>query len=289
MKPISTESLSPPPLAASAAPPATSPRGSSPPRQSPAGAHRRRARPPTAEPATTGSAGRRRPRTRWSITLFARARKGGDDALAALVVAASLDDRASFGRVRDGLAAIAASSSPLADDARWLAPPPPPAPAVAPLARRRRRRLRRAPRRRRASCKSLAILGPFQDTGGGLMRREGPEAAGRALERREGALRVGRLRRRVAPGAARVGHGRAASRSTSTSTRAPRAAPTSPPASPCPRRSPPIVVHVGVDRRGAPRLGRRRRRGERGRAHAPRRSTGWRRASRRRPAITCSP
>src|SRR5262249_39276488 len=40
---------------------------------------------------------------------FARVRRGGEDALAALVVASSLDDRASFGKVRDGLKAIAAS------------------------------------------------------------------------------------------------------------------------------------------------------------------------------------
>src|SRR5262249_39304505 len=52
---------------------------------------------------------------------FARARRGGEDALAALVVASSLDDRASFGKVRDGLKAIAASGAPLADEARWLA------------------------------------------------------------------------------------------------------------------------------------------------------------------------
>src|SRR4051812_7455414 len=67
--------------------------------------------------------------------VFARAQQGGDDALAALVVAASLDDRASFGKVRDGLKAIAASSSPLADEARWLRPPPPPPPPDPPRPR----------------------------------------------------------------------------------------------------------------------------------------------------------
>src|SRR6185437_10450360 len=53
--------------------------------------------------------------------LFARARRGGPDALAALVVAASLDDRASYPHVRSGLASFAASGSPLADEAYWLA------------------------------------------------------------------------------------------------------------------------------------------------------------------------
>ena len=38
----------------------------------------------------------------------------------ALVVAASLDDRASFGRAREGLARLGAGGSPLADEARWL-------------------------------------------------------------------------------------------------------------------------------------------------------------------------
>ena len=109
--------------------------------------------------------------------VLARARGGGEDALAGLIVASSLDERASFGKVRDGFAAIARSSSPLADDARWLgyrlAPVPkgpvwPGARAVAydvsPDAT--------------GLVKSWAILGPFQDNGAGLMRREGPEAPG---------------------------------------------------------------------------------------------------------------
>ena len=131
--------------------------------------------------------------------LFARARRGGDDALAALVVAASLDDRASFGRVRDGLAALAASGSPLADEARWLGLRLLPSPARRRLARHRARSPYDAPPDADGLVKSFAILGPFQDTGGGLMRREGPEAARRALERHARALRVGRLRRRLAP------------------------------------------------------------------------------------------
>src|SRR5262245_53200321 len=49
-----------------------------------------------------------------------RAQAGGDDALAGLLVAATMDDRAAFGKARAGLDAIAMSTSPLADDARWL-------------------------------------------------------------------------------------------------------------------------------------------------------------------------
>jgi transglutaminase-like putative cysteine protease len=109
--------------------------------------------------------------------LFARTRSGGDDALAALVVAASLDDRASFGRVREGLKALAASGSPLADDARWLglrlaaSPPTGAWPGMSAVSYD-------ASPDADGMVKSLAVLGPFQDTGGGLMRREGPEADG---------------------------------------------------------------------------------------------------------------
>jgi transglutaminase-like putative cysteine protease len=111
--------------------------------------------------------------------LFARARRGGDDALAALVVAASIEDRASFGKVRDGLAALAASASPLADDARWLRLRLLPSPAGRPWPGLRAVAYD-APPDADGLVKSLAILGPFQDTGGGLMRREGPEAPGQS-------------------------------------------------------------------------------------------------------------
>jgi hypothetical protein len=109
--------------------------------------------------------------------VFARARKGGEDALAAMIVASSLDERASFGKVREGFAAIASSSSPFADDARWLgyrlAPVPKGAvwPGSSSVAYD-------APADAMGLVKSWAILGPFQDNGAGLMRREGPEAPG---------------------------------------------------------------------------------------------------------------
>jgi transglutaminase-like putative cysteine protease len=111
--------------------------------------------------------------------LFARARAGGEDALAALVVAASLDDRATFGKVREGLEAFAASGAPLADEARWLRLrllPSPPAgvwPGMRAVSYD-------APPDPDGLVKAFAILGPFQDAGGGLMRREGPEAQGQS-------------------------------------------------------------------------------------------------------------
>jgi hypothetical protein len=111
---------------------------------------------------------------------FARARRGGDDALAALVLAASLDERASFGRVRGGLASIARMNSPVADDARWLGLLLAPAPR-GPAWRGMGAVLYDVPPDPLGLVKSFAILGPFQDTGGGLDRQEGPEAPGQSF------------------------------------------------------------------------------------------------------------
>jgi hypothetical protein len=106
-----------------------------------------------------------------------RARLGGDDALAALVVASALDERATFGKVRAGLAAIAASASPLADDARWLGYRLAPSPKGAAWPGSRAVAYD-APPDATGLVKSWAILGPFQDNGTGLRRAEGPEAPG---------------------------------------------------------------------------------------------------------------
>lgn len=110
---------------------------------------------------------------------LARAKRGGDDALAALVIAASLDERAAFMRVRDGLSAIAASSSPWADDARWLGLRLAPALPGATWPGARAVSFNAGPDPN-GLVRAFAILGPFQDTGGGLMRREGPEGDGQS-------------------------------------------------------------------------------------------------------------
>lgn len=109
-----------------------------------------------------------------------RAKAGGEDALAGLVIASFLDDRAAFGKVRAGLDAVAASGSPLADDARWLSArlQPDPKPAVWPGARVFSYHV---PPSSNGLVTGLAILGPFRDTGGGLDRREGPEAPGESF------------------------------------------------------------------------------------------------------------
>lgn len=108
---------------------------------------------------------------------LARARRLGEDALAGMLVAAALDERASFRRVRDGLRGISYMNTPSADDARMLmlrlSPEPfsPVWPGVQAISYD-------AAADPNGLVKAFAILGPFQDTGGGLTRREGPEAPG---------------------------------------------------------------------------------------------------------------
>ncbi len=111
---------------------------------------------------------------------LSRARAGGEDALSALVVASFLDDRAAFGKTRAGLDAIAASGSALADDARWLSArlQPDPRPAAWPGARVFSYDV---PPSASGLVTGLAVLGPFRDTGGGLDRKEGPEAPGESF------------------------------------------------------------------------------------------------------------
>jgi len=111
---------------------------------------------------------------------IARAKRGGDDALSALVTAASLDDRASQGLVRAQLASFAAAGGPLADEARWLGRLLTPAPKAAVWPGMTKVELE-APPDPEGLAKNFAILGPFQDTGGGLSRREGPEAPGQSF------------------------------------------------------------------------------------------------------------
>lgn len=101
--------------------------------------------------------------------------------LAALVVAVALDERAGFGRTRAGLDAVAGGSSPVADDARWLRKELEPAPPGEPWPGSRAVAFE-MPADRDGLLRSFAVLGPFQDnTGEGLVRREGPEAPGQSF------------------------------------------------------------------------------------------------------------
>src|SRR6185503_4049324 len=84
---------------------------------------------------------------------------GGDDALAGLATAHALADRASAGRARAGLAKIGQGTTDIAAQALWLAAELDPGEGATPP----------------GLVRAWSLLGPFQDTGGGLMRKEGPE------------------------------------------------------------------------------------------------------------------
>jgi tetratricopeptide (TPR) repeat protein len=90
-----------------------------------------------------------------------RASAGGDDALAGLATAYALADRASAGRARAGLEKIGQGGNDIAAQARWLAAELDPREGAAPP----------------GLIRAWSLLGPFQDTGGGLSRKEGPETA----------------------------------------------------------------------------------------------------------------
>jgi len=88
-----------------------------------------------------------------------RAAAGGDDALAGLATAHALSDRASAGRSRAGLAKLGQGATDIAVQARWLAAELDPGEGATPP----------------GLVRAWSVLGPFQDTGGGLTRKEGPE------------------------------------------------------------------------------------------------------------------
>src|SRR5262249_46524438 len=71
-------------------------------------------------------------------------------------------------------------NSPVADDARWLGLLLSPAPR-GPAWRGMGAIVYDVPPDPLGLVKSFAILGPFQDTGGGLERKEGPEAPGESF------------------------------------------------------------------------------------------------------------
>jgi tetratricopeptide (TPR) repeat protein len=88
-----------------------------------------------------------------------RAAAGGDDALAGLATAYALADRAPAGRARLGLEKIGQGDNDIAAQARWIAAELDPGEGAAPP----------------GLVRAWSVLGPFQDTGGGLTRKEGPE------------------------------------------------------------------------------------------------------------------
>lgn len=108
---------------------------------------------------------------------LARARGGGDDAIVGLLVAAAMHHDVAPERVPRALAELARGTSPIAEDARWLARLVAVTPAPKPWGGMGAQQ-RDQPADRQGLIENLAILGPFQDTGGGLARPDGPEAPG---------------------------------------------------------------------------------------------------------------
>ena len=100
------------------------------------------------------------------------ARTARPDALSRLVFAAALHQAAAAGSVHQLLATFDSPSAPLGDQSRWLArrlePAPPSAADALALM---------LPADASGLVRAFALLGPFEDTGGGLDRREGPETA----------------------------------------------------------------------------------------------------------------
>src|SRR5262245_959858 len=93
---------------------------------------------------------------------LARAAAGGEGALADLAMVWELADDAPAGQARTGLLQLARGQGEIAEQAGWLAAVLDPDPAARPS----------------GLVRNISLLGPFRDHGGGLERKEGPEAAG---------------------------------------------------------------------------------------------------------------
>lgn len=126
--------------------------------------------------------------TRWTAAqpdpmvdlALTRAKAGELDALAALLIAASLDERAALGKVRTAFRAISATTSPIADDARWLAAVLSPA-SSGPTWAGSNAIAYDVATDPTGLVRSFAILGPFPDKGDGIHAKEGPEGPGQSF------------------------------------------------------------------------------------------------------------
>lgn len=97
--------------------------------------------------------------------------KDGPDALARTLMIATFEERATAGKAVAALQEIGKSNASVAGDARWLAQ------MLLPEQSTTFSRADAIPRDHGASplLRTFAILGPFEDTGGGLTRKEGPD------------------------------------------------------------------------------------------------------------------
>lgn len=106
-----------------------------------------------------------------------RAKAGGDDAIAGLLIAASMIDHAAPGAVVRGFQSLAKAGGPVGHEAGFLAQVYTPTPfgrtwegwAKATFD---------VPKDKTGLVRAFTVIGPLQDPGGGLARREGPEADG---------------------------------------------------------------------------------------------------------------
>ena len=89
----------------------------------------------------------------------ARARNNGPDALAAVALIHELSERASHGRAKAAFDELAPIPNEVGRAARWLS-------------------VQHGEAEPRGLVRDLVVWGPFPDTGGGLLRREGPEVDG---------------------------------------------------------------------------------------------------------------
>lgn len=97
--------------------------------------------------------------------------RDGPDALARTVLIASFEEEAEAGKALAALEKLGKSSARVAGDARWIAR------MITPEVNAPWRGLDKVPHDDTASplVRTFAILGPFEDTGGGLARTEGPD------------------------------------------------------------------------------------------------------------------
>ncbi|MBK6513004.1 MAG: transglutaminase domain-containing protein [Polyangiaceae bacterium] len=106
-----------------------------------------------------------------------RAEAGGDDALAGLLLAASMIDHAPPGEVLKAFTALSKSGGPAGHEAGLLAQVFTPSPFGKTWDGWSNVKLD-VPKDARGIVRAVTVIGPIQDPGGGVARRDGPEADG---------------------------------------------------------------------------------------------------------------
>jgi hypothetical protein len=115
---------------------------------------------------------------------IARAAAGGDDAVGGLLVAASMREYAAPDKLSRALAGLTKQGGPVANEARMLGLFVTPTPLPKAWEGWAKASFDVGPQST-GLVRAFTIVGPFQDTGGGLDRREGPEADGASFADRD--------------------------------------------------------------------------------------------------------